>query len=367
MKINYAMFGTGLTGGHRTFFEISNQLVERGHDVTITTLGYPMVSKWFKPKAKVVYVEKYALIRKIIQDILAKKLGKTGKKINGLVLDNLIKTLADAIPECDINVATLCYSAFSVFRSNKGIPFYHMQHYEPLFSADDYGRKMTEETYYLPLNHIVNSSWLKAKLIETHKLQHLPVVNHAIDHDIFYPRAEKNKNGKYKIVGLGKPVDWKGIYEVCQAIKLVLEKRNDVEFILFGRAKLPACFNDVPHTFIASPSDVELAKLYSESDLVISASWYESFPLPPLEGMACNTAVITTPYGTEDYAFNEKNALVVPPKNPAAIAEAIFRLLDDRGLRERLATEGVKTAQQFTWEKTTDRVEALFKEAVQNG
>jgi len=41
---------------------------------------------------------------------------------------------------------------------------------------------------------------------------------------------------------------------------------------------------------------------------------YESFPLFPLEAMACGLAVITTAPGTEDYAVNQENCLVVEPK-----------------------------------------------------
>jgi glycosyltransferase involved in cell wall biosynthesis len=98
--------------------------------------------------------------------------------------------------------------------------------------------------------------------------------------------------------------------------------------------------------------------------VLVSASWYESFPLPPLEAMACGLPVITTPYGTEDYAFDGVNAIVVPPQDPKVLAEAIIRLLDDKDLREKLSKEGLNTAKKFTWDKTTDKVEELFKNAL---
>lgn len=100
--------------------------------------------------------------------------------------------------------------------------------------------------------------------------------------------------------------------------------------------------------------------------MVICPSWYESFPLPPLEAMACGTPVVTTRIGTEDYAFNEKNCLVVPPRNPKAMAEAILRLLDDESLQERFKKEGLKTARQFTYDRTVDRLEELFNTLMNN-
>ena len=97
--------------------------------------------------------------------------------------------------------------------------------------------------------------------------------------------------------------------------------------------------------------------LYSECDVVISASWYESFPLPPIEAMACGIPVVTTQYGIEDYAFDNINALVVPPRDPQSMADAILRLLDDNNLGLRLSEEGIKTAKKFTWENTVDKIE----------
>lgn len=61
MKINYTMFGTGLTGGVRVLLEIANGLVDRGHEVTITSIGNENDHKWFPLDAKVNYVQKTPL------------------------------------------------------------------------------------------------------------------------------------------------------------------------------------------------------------------------------------------------------------------------------------------------------------------
>jgi glycosyltransferase involved in cell wall biosynthesis len=240
-----------------------------------------------------------------------------------------------------------------------------MQHYEPLFFKEEKFKLLAAKTYELPLHRIANSTWLKKKLDEMQGIKDTPVINHAIDHDIFYPRSKKNRNkGKLRIVSLGKMVEWKGIYDLFNAMELVLKVRNDVELVLYGTKKLSAKYSKIPHIYVLSPSDNELAELYSDSDVLVSASWYESFPLPPLEAMACGLPVITTPYGTEDYAFDGVNAIVVPPQDPKVLAEAIIRLLDDKDLREKLSKEGLNTAKKFTWDKTTDKVEELFKNAL---
>jgi glycosyltransferase involved in cell wall biosynthesis len=355
MKINYTMFGTGLSGGVRVLFEIANGLVDRGHQVTFTILGNKNDCSWFPLKAEVKCVP----------------ISSPGKLINyglrrffdiNLYPHSEIKQLAREIPICDINVATLCFTAFSVFTNGNGVPFYHMQHYEPLFFTDRYLKKLAEETYYLPLNKIANSIWLKNQMKEKYGYD-IPVINPAIRHNTFYPREVGKDTKKIRVLCFGKQIRWKGFLEALKAMEFVMKKRDDVEFIAFGMDK-PAYKSNIPYRFVEAPSDDELAELYSSANVMICPSWYESFPLFPLEAMACGAPIVTTPYGTEDYAFHERNCLVVPPRNPKALADAVLRLIGDEELTERLKKEGIKTAKQFTWDKTINKVEKLFENAL---
>ena len=115
-----------------------------------------------------------------------------------------------------------------------------------------------------------------------------------------------------------------------------------------------------PYRIVSPPTDEALARLYSDSDVFVSPSWLEGFPLPPLEAMACGTPVVTTSVGTEDYALDGLNALVVPSRQPDALAKSILQLLKDDSLREALTQEGLRTADQFSWDRTTDCLEAIL-------
>ena len=90
-------------------------------------------------------------------------------------------------------------------------------------------------------------------------------------------------------------------------------------------------------------------------------SWYETFPLPPLEAMACGSAVVATALGTEDYAFDGKNSRVVQPRNPEALAEALLSIAQDPAFALRLAQAGLKTAAEHTWEKAVPKLEAILQ------
>ena len=67
LRINYTMWGSILTGGSRVLFEIANELVHRGHHLTITTIGNAEDHRWFPLEAEINYVKPPYVTRTIIR------------------------------------------------------------------------------------------------------------------------------------------------------------------------------------------------------------------------------------------------------------------------------------------------------------
>jgi len=80
--------------------------------------------------------------------------------------------------------------------------------------------------------------------------------------------------------------------------------------------------------------------------------------------MACGSAVITTPYGTEDYAIDGYNTLIVEPNNIEMLANKIRLLIEDEELRQKLIENGFKTASKFNYSKQTKILIEQFKQAL---
>lgn len=371
MNINFTMWDVNRTGGVRVLFELANRLNERGHYVTITTLGKPGLHNWFPLKiSEVIYAEQklYRTNGKSASSIVKNIFDKMPEKFLqpfGVIRDGLrsqaVQLLAGSIPKnTDINIATLCFSAFSVNKSKIGIPFYYLQHYEPILFDNSYTKHWIDKTYSLPLNKIANSSWLKTLIRKKFDLDSYGPVIPGIDHQVFHQRDVAKRDSEIRIVALGKSLKWKGLSDLFEALKTVRKEIPSVKLILYGSEPYLKDYAPIPCEYRANISDAELADLYSVADAVVTPSWYESSPLPPLEAMACGTPVITTKYGTEDYCFNEKNCLVVMPRDPPTLAQAIIGLLRNERIREQFRKEGPVTAKQFTWEKATDAVEKLF-------
>jgi glycosyltransferase involved in cell wall biosynthesis len=108
----------------------------------------------------------------------------------------------------------------------------------------------------------------------------------------------------------------------------------------------------------------DLAQLYSDSHICVFPHWYTGFPGALLEPMACGTAVVTSGLGAEEIAIDGQNSLVVPPRDPNRLADAIIRLARDSQLARNLVEKGIETAQQFTWEKAADNAEQIITKAV---
>jgi len=102
----------------------------------------------------------------------------------------------------------------------------------------------------------------------------------------------------------------------------------------------------------------ELPRYYASCDIFCAPSIYrESFGIVLLEAAASGRPVVATNIpGYASVLTNEKEALLVEPRNPQALALALVRLLADRSLRERLGANGRTTAGQYAWPKVAERV-----------
>lgn len=353
MKITYVLWNLDCTGGVRVLFNVVNGLIDRGHDVTLVTYGSR--ANWFPLKAKI-QKKKTKLPQLLSENRLA-------HAVYG------ISHLTREIPDSDITVATFYPTAYSVFLSSKSILFYHIQHYEAIgyimceHALDPLFRCFAGMTYRLPLNWIVNSTWVRNILKKKFHKDGF-VINPGIDLDVFYPReVEKERNVK-RVLCLGKSAPVKGLRDLFEGMTIVCKERSDVKLVLYGSEPYLESLAPTPCEYVYRPSDEKLARLYSIADAVVVPSWYESFPLPPLEAMACGSPVITTRFGTEDYAINKVNSIVLSPKDPKALASAILRILSDEDLSERLKKAGLQTAKKYTWDRAINKVEEVFRKAI---
>ena len=106
---------------------------------------------------------------------------------------------------------------------------------------------------------------------------------------------------------------------------------------------------------------------YTDADMYVLPSVFENFPRTVLEAMGCDMPVILTDRCGIAPQIKDRAGLVVP-YDEGTLAGAIRRLVDDAGLRERLAEGGKRVLEEeFSWEPVVEKVEALYGRALASG
>jgi glycosyltransferase involved in cell wall biosynthesis len=78
----------------------------------------------------------------------------------------------------------------------------------------------------------------------------------------------------------------------------------------------------------------DVPPLLRSADVVACVPWYEPFGIVPVEAMACGTPVVGSAVGgLLDTIDDRRTGLLVPPRDPGAVAGAVARLLDNPSLR----------------------------------
>jgi glycosyltransferase involved in cell wall biosynthesis len=105
----------------------------------------------------------------------------------------------------------------------------------------------------------------------------------------------------------------------------------------------------------------DLGPLYAGASVFCFPSLLEGFGLPVVEAMAQGTPVVTS-RGTSTAEVSGDAGLLVDPRDPVEIADALGRVLADDGLAERLSHAGAAQAAEYTWERTARLVKEAYRE-----
>jgi glycosyltransferase involved in cell wall biosynthesis len=109
----------------------------------------------------------------------------------------------------------------------------------------------------------------------------------------------------------------------------------------------------------------EVPAWLNRGDIFINTTNVDNTPVSVIEAMACGLCIVSTNVGGIPYLLeHERDALLVPPDDPGAMALAVRRILAEPGLAESLSRNARQKAERFDWHATLPRWEALFEEAL---
>jgi len=349
------------SGGLYCIIKYADGLHKKGHNVTLIPGINSEKPKWHRCNFPII------IKKNILNIILSKFIKRRSRLMNFAIASDYIHRI---IPNnSDITIATSWDTIDPVYRYGRGKIVYFMQHFETVFFDDTaYEKMMCEMTYQLPIPKIANSKWLYEKVTNytcAHGIKSdiFKCVN-AVDHQIYRNTNKNRKNRVLKVISYGgRSVAWKGFLEMAQAVALTKSRipNRPFEWLVYGgEAVIPPDNKIAPYRQLGFLHPEELSEAYNDADILLSASWYESFPLFPIEAMACGLAVITTQAGTEDYAFHGNTAHIVEPQNVESISDGLCKLINDESYRRKIAQKGEEIAGLFTWQSSVDSMESIL-------
>ncbi|HDN78875.1 MAG TPA: DUF3492 domain-containing protein [Chloroflexi bacterium] len=171
-------------------------------------------------------------------------------------------------------------------------------------------------------------------------------IYNGVDTDIFVPREKPEKTrDRPTVVAAARVMPIKDIKTMIRAADLVREKIPDVLFLVYGSLtadpdyvkECQALIEDLglEEHFKLAGFHSNPAEIYNEGDISVLSSLSEGFPYTVLESMSCGRPVVATDVGGVREAL-EGFGVLVPPRDPQALADGIVQLLEDDELRHRL-------------------------------
>lgn len=199
----------------------------------------------------------------------------------------------------------------------------------------------------------------------------LPGVNDAAALRRQYPRLE----GQKVVLFLSRLHPVKGLDVLAEAVGTLAEGRDDFSLVVAGggapeyEAEVRAIHDrhglSERTVFTGMVLGDDKWRLLRAADVFVLPSHHESSPVAVMEATAAGTPVIISDQVGIHREIAEAGAGLVTTLDPADVAAAIGRLLDDPDIAERMGRAGAAlAAERFSWERVASDVEALYEEVV---
>jgi len=201
-----------------------------------------------------------------------------------------------------------------------------------------------------------------------------------IHNDVFSAGPPHPLNDPVRLAFVGGLWEGKGPQIIVRALQILNQMDNVPRFHLdlFGEGS--AGFKRYLHGVIHDAGAEEqvtlhgfvpwqrLVKAMRQSDIFVFASiWDEPFAITPLQALACGLPVVATRAGGTPEGFVDgETALLIPPNDAQAMADAIALLVHDDTLRQQLRTNGIREARErWSFDAYVDRLMEYYEHIVE--
>ena len=261
----------------------------------------------------------------------------------------------DAIPSADVFFG---YAPPDRMQARYGLPVVLIQGYGML------GKELESYAFEAPCPKVCVAEWLIDVGVDEFggDRSHFVHIPSGIPHDRFMVKRPIAARGRLVAMLHHEHIS-KGTRVGLEALQLVRDRFDDVEFVAFGTTEPTG---DLPEwlQFHHDPTSTQLVdSIYNNASIYVCPSHVEGFGLSSVEAMACGAALVTTDNGgSRDYALDGATALVSPTGDAAALADNIARLVEADDERIRLAEAGTEYVARYDWTSAAEKMERFLLE-----
>jgi phosphatidyl-myo-inositol alpha-mannosyltransferase len=177
------------------------------------------------------------------------------------------------------------------------------------------------------------------------------------------------QDGTPNVLFVGRFEPRKGVLDILKAHRILRREGRESRLLLVGGGPQEREARRYVATrrlggveFLGRVSDSERDQLFKTADVYVSpATGRESFGIVLLEAMAAGAPVVASDiHGYKGVVRRGREALLVPPRDPKELADAIDRLLTDRDLAAEMSANGLRRAEEFSWPRVTAKVDDYY-------
>lgn len=238
---------------------------------------------------------------------------------------------------------------------------------------------------------IATTAWEKGVLSSSYKVppSSITVIPCGINHSVFSKGSLDHMpkhSAQKKILYVGRFEENKGLAVLLEAFAILVKsnrfsKENHPVLIIAGGDSLTVTDKEmsmekktylkyieeqglVPHiSFVGPKTHEELCEYYRSATVTAVPSYYESFGFVAVEAMACGCPVIASRTGgLQSNVLHQENGLLVEPRNPQKLADALHLLLSDDTLRLRMSHNAEASSKRFSWSDVASRILEVYRE-----
>lgn len=162
--------------------------------------------------------------------------------------------------------------------------------------------------------------------------------------DIEHFRPAERESKERLVTFVGRMLESKGVLDLLAAARLLKERRYRIVLVGTPDPTNPQSISDEELLRASADGVVEfwgwrsdIASIYRQSAMAVLPSWREGLPKTLLEAAACGLPMVATDVpGCTEIVRHEETGLLVPERDPQALAEAIDRMMTEESLRLRL-------------------------------